>query len=139
MLKLSFHRIYGLKNHPAAFGRLCVETRRRNHQLQPQRSQPPSGGCVLKLDLLGEGFGEVGPAAFGRLCVETFVLMGTIGGLDDQPPSGGCVLKQLYLLKRFYAQKPAAFGRLCVETNTRPLSQCKTAPAAFGRLCVETL
>ena len=33
--------------------------------------QPPSGGCVLKLDLLGEGFGEVG-----------------------QPPSGGCVLKR---------------------------------------------
>ena len=54
----------------AAFGRLCVETRRRNHQLQPRR-QPPSGGCVLKLSL------------HRQACRFRF-----------QPPSGGCVLKR---------------------------------------------
>ena len=34
---------------PAAFRRLCVETRRRRRFHDP-RSQPPSGGCVLKRD-----------------------------------------------------------------------------------------
>ena len=34
-------------------------------------TQPPSGGCVLKL-AVGDGLVCVGfPAAFGRLCVET--------------------------------------------------------------------
>ena len=32
---------------PAAFGRLCVETNLPAYSLQ-MRSQPPSGGCVLK-------------------------------------------------------------------------------------------
>ena len=55
---------------PAAFGRLCVETnavRRRFRSL----SQPPSGGCVLKLGGRVECHEFVVPAAFGRLCVET--------------------------------------------------------------------
>ena len=35
------------------------------------KNQPPSGGCVLKLNLnLKEGISEQ-PAAFRRLCVET--------------------------------------------------------------------
>ena len=35
---------------PAAFGRLCVETFRRPRLLNKDVAQPPSGGCVLKLD-----------------------------------------------------------------------------------------
>ena len=54
---------------PAAFGRLCVETCpvRRGFR---QRSQPPSGGCVLKQN---QHSGSEESTA--------------------QPPSGGCVLK----------------------------------------------
>ena len=34
-------------------------------------SQPPSGGCVLKLVIFGQSRRIQHPAAFGRLCVET--------------------------------------------------------------------
>ena len=54
----------------AAFGRLCVETLLANWRIVKIPSQPPSGGCVLKL-----GFSEA--ELNNRL----------------QPPSGGCVLK----------------------------------------------
>ena len=56
--------------HPAAFGRLCVETRMRSTcpVLLPQ---PPSGGCVLKLRINHQLINLVLTAAFGRLCVET--------------------------------------------------------------------
>ena len=60
---------------PAAFGRLCVETR-MDRPSQTQHIQPPSGGCVLKLKM--------------RLAL---VLK------PAQPPSGGCVLKILDKLK----------------------------------------
>ena len=57
------------------------------------RSQPPSGGCVLK----------------------------RVAGVNDselfhQPPSGGCVLKHQFCLDGCIIKYPAAFGRLCVET-----------------------
>ena len=54
---------------PAAFGRLCVETR---------------GRLYVKL--------HKGPAAFGRLCVET-ANRRELAAFWSQPPSGGCVLK----------------------------------------------
>ena len=38
-----------IKNLPAAFRRLCVETGRRRPISSSRRTQPPSGGCVLKL------------------------------------------------------------------------------------------
>ena len=34
---------------PAAFGRLCVETGKFKGALINDLTQPPSGGCVLKL------------------------------------------------------------------------------------------
>ena len=63
---------------------LCASSRAR---------QPPSGGCVLKLDIdrLDTGFSL--PAAFRRLCVET-----------ENDGEHVVVLP------------PAAFRRLCVET-----------------------
>ena len=100
---------------PAAFGRLCVETSKSPVNIRV-RDQPPSGGCVLKLDLL--------PFHADKRA---------------QPPSGGCVLKlagnnSLKLL--FW---PAAFGRLCVETDIDGYFWPSKLPAAFGRLCVETM
>ena len=61
----------------AAFRRLCVETLRLIGLIQ-QSSQPPSGGCVLKL---GKSLHDLWP--------------------ERQPPSGGCVLKQPIIRKLF--------------------------------------
>ena len=56
---------------PAAFGRLCVETKSIRDGLKLVINQPPSGGCVLKhVVYIYQGF-MLFPAAFGRLCVET--------------------------------------------------------------------
>ena len=60
-----------MREAPAAFGRLRVETKPSFEQMMEIHSQPPSGGCVLKL--------------FVRL---------TVVPRFFQPPSGGCVLKQ---------------------------------------------
>ena len=56
---------------PAAFRRLCVETVFAVLSLPEFLSQPPSGGCVLKLDCLALNLDAEHPAAFRRLCVET--------------------------------------------------------------------
>ncbi len=58
---------------PAAFGRLCVETRKYSYYLNRDKGQPPSGGCVLKPLAALQEMGGWEPAAFGRLCVETAV------------------------------------------------------------------
>ena len=79
-------------------------------------SQPPSGGCVLKPEVIND---------------ETVAAY-------NQPPSGGCVLKQAYIVQSIKELTPAAFGRLCVETCQSSIDCLKTVPAAFGRLCVET-
>ena len=55
---------------PAAFGRLCVETKKQIR------------GCTTSI-----------PAAFGRLCVETIGTQFATAPDHSQPPSGGCVLK----------------------------------------------
>ena len=77
-------------------------------------AQPPSGGCVLKQDILTTFLPISSAATFGWLCVETILLLNinwaevaaTFGWLcvetrirgcrcaiKTQPPSGGCVLK----------------------------------------------
>ena len=55
----------------AAFGRLCVETRVYTHEVGANQVQPPSGGCVLKPNLVKKVHQLNLAAAFGRLCVET--------------------------------------------------------------------
>ncbi|SUA36997.1 Uncharacterised protein [Neisseria mucosa] len=55
---------------PAAFGRLCVETK------------PWIFANIFII-----------PAAFGRLCVETILHKSLRKNDTCQPPSGGCVLK----------------------------------------------
>ena len=56
---------------PAAFRRLCVETRNTLVVGGQEGFQPPSGGCVLKHDLVSHLQSADQPAAFRRLCVET--------------------------------------------------------------------
>ena len=124
------------------------------------RTQPSSGGCVLKQCLQRLGVISEDPAVFGRLCVETskshfpfFITPPAVFGRlcvetpygssvscrMSQPSSGGCVLKQVRQSWIFHARKPAAFGRLCVETFPFFLPVLIFPPAAFGRLCVETI
>ena len=57
--------------HPAAFGRLCVETMRG--AISRSISNPAAFGrlCVETIFHAGEIFDDQQPAAFGRLCVET--------------------------------------------------------------------
>ena len=63
--------IYGrVSLQPAAFGRLCVETKHR-HALY-QRAQPAAfGRLCVETFWVRLHFRLAAPAAFGRLCVET--------------------------------------------------------------------
>ena len=105
---------------------------------RPCRTQPPSGGCVLKHIQKKALNYAVRPAAFRRLCVET----GCISKHADrayQPPSGGCVLKPLacrplWVCRR--VQPPSGGCVLKRQITSRPRSLHR--PAAFRRLCVET-
>ena len=63
-------------------------------KLHSKRSQPPSGGCVLKPHFSILIIIAAFPAAFRRLCVET----------------GDAA-------RTFCPKNPAAFRRLCVETT----------------------
>ena len=101
---------------PAAFRRLCVETKLPLRALKKPASQPPSGGCVLKL----------------------FVFLDRLS-IYVQPPSGGCVLKPAQTDNLTMLAVPAAFRRLCVETKHIKENQKDFIPAAFRRLCVETI
>ena len=76
----------------ATFGWLCVETL-RSAWLSETCSQPPSGGCVLKQELIAKA-----------------------QALNTQPPSGGCVLKQMCMIYHYLQSTAATFGWLCVET-----------------------
>ena len=123
------------------------------------REQPPSGGCVLKLNTSGIGAVAIGTAAFGRLCVETTFSSIMIYS-QEQPPSGGCVLKQGFgnTCKPQKAQPPSGGCVLKLTTENTSLSakaqppsggcvlkrfnkllvKLLLDPAAFRRLCVET-
>ncbi len=99
----------------AAFGRLCVETQFTEAITKQAERQPPSGGCVLKLQTIHTGAWYHFAAAFGRLCVETI--------------SAG----ELYQVG-----EAAAFGRLCVETGEKLHHYTENGAATFRWLCVKT-
>ena len=116
MLKLFADTRWVTRNYSAAFGRLCVETNFTFRTTSSSLSQPPSGGCVLKLLLPKRQLkkhhqppsggcvlkqntrcfvqSDKNSAAFGRLCVETTFEANGINAKYGQPPSGGCVLKR---------------------------------------------
>ena len=122
----------------AAFGRLCVETPLEIKYAHGCLTQPPSGGCVLKLCMLLLPFGQQHQPPSGG-CVLKHCQSQYQSLADAQPPSGGCVLKRLSRWRNRFVGQSAAFGRLCVETSVPP-SPCHlfSQSAAFGRLCVET-
>ena len=78
-------------------------------------NQPPSGGCVLKLDIFVQPFGETTQPPSGG-CVLKRQQSVYLNKRQSQPPSGGCVLKQSSFLNGLKTDDPAAFRRLCVET-----------------------
>ena len=41
-------------------------------KLEAEFGQPPSGGCVLKHQVVGQNYQKLKAATFGWLCVETF-------------------------------------------------------------------
>ena len=123
--------------HPAAFGRLCVETKTVLRSAVKRYFQPPSGGCVLKrLSKLWLSPNFIQPPSGG--CVLKLYLIPILYLLLCQPPSGGCVLKQRLRVRADDAQyQPPSGG--CVLKQTRGFwAKSLALPAAFGRLCVET-
>ena len=102
------------KSRPAAFGRLCVETLAVGGFLPPAR-QPPSGGCVLKhLTVRWSHKTQFQPPSGGCVLKQNCSLCGS--KIISQPPSGGCVLKLGQGENHKWILTPAAFRRLCVET-----------------------
>ena len=92
VLKLQYLGRLFLAFLPAAFRRLCVETR-AEMWIVAGVAQPPLGGCVLKQDVTGCDLNWLLPAAFRRLCVETNQFSIKLISAKTQPPLGGCVLK----------------------------------------------
>ena len=85
-------------------------------------SQPPSGGCVLKLVLVPHPTLLIWSAAFGRLCVET-ISAKFKPRLIFQPPSGGCVLKLLTVEVRLVKSNQPPSGGCVLKPNVR-VSYC---------------
>ncbi len=121
---------------PAAFRRLCVETGNNTGNTRVL-SQPPSGGCVLKLLAADTWDSPLGPAAFRRLCVETSEIIPTPNKGQPAAFRRLCV-ETRYVRVYEKGRQPAAFRRLCVETLTVCRNEGLSVPAAFRRLCVET-
>ena len=138
VLKHLLSHFRGLKNRPAAFGRLCVETT----ATAPKRfhgRQPPSGGCVLKPPfrwLYHSRFGQ--PPSGGCVLKQRARQRLNAGIRNSQPPSGGCVLKHVSRSNDWQMEiQPPSGGCVLKQHNGSPTS-LHTSPAAFGRLCVET-
>ena len=121
---------------PAAFRRLCVETR-GDQGTSKANAQPPLGGCVLKhADTPELALDRIQPPLGG--CVLKQNRCRLYHRKWNQPPLGGCVLKLLSHVQSQIGGIPAAFRRLCVETILTKPKRPKQQPAAFRRLCVET-
>ena len=116
----------------------CVLKQHRAVESSTLGTQPPSGGCVLKLSDRLSRQKWLYPAAFRRLCVETLSQKKAVKECNGQPPSGGCVLKQQVEAEiQAITNQPPSGG--CVLKQLL-LARCFRTykPAAFRRLCVET-
>ena len=137
MLKLQKGEEVLTKQDPAAFGRLCVET--KTNPLHGKQYLPAAFGrlCVETKRTHGLLLSPC-PAAFGRLCVETVRFCLALSGLH-QPPSGGCVLKLFFgrVLQICSIQPPS--GGCVLKQSQNGMGERHRKPAAFGRLCVETM
>ncbi|EFH22203.1 hypothetical protein NEIPOLOT_02024 [Neisseria polysaccharea ATCC 43768] len=78
-------------------------------------SQPPSGGCVLKLGSRQQrSHRRTQPPSGGCVLKQNKNL--SVSAPTPQPPSGGCVLKLVGIDGKPSDALSAAFRRLCVET-----------------------
>ena len=119
-----------LREAPAAFRRLCVETVVCTYKHKPKQPAAFRRLCVETFfDGVFRGF--IAPAAFRRLCVETITAFRRHLNLS-QPPSGGCVLKHQMGMHDAADSKPAAFRRLCVETNAPNLRRSSALQPPSG-------
>ena len=103
-----------LKTQPPSGG--CVLKQSCGHQETAHKPQPPSGGCVLKQHLhTRKIFTLAQPPSGGCVLKHHLIICAVVS--EKQPPSGGCVLKRfgVVLVKRLYLA--ATFGWLCVETG----------------------
>ena len=109
-----------LREAPAAFGRLCVETDPDPAPILAQ-IQPPSGGCVLKQLMTGGcRFITTQPPSGGCVLKRGGdVILTSYGG---QPPSGGCVLK------------PKPTTKLNVNLTQPPSGGCVLKPRQHGNI-----
>ena len=85
--------VSGYAEAAAAFGRLCVETLGKRLLCNGLMKQPPSGGCVLKLNQFIGTTNEFAQPPSGGCVLKLFLLVKE-GMALMQPPSGGCVLKR---------------------------------------------
>ena len=101
--------------------------------------QPPSGGCVLKHQILQiKRIKKMQPPSGG--CVLKPLLCFLFAISKAQPPSGGCVLKLKLNKHHNFLKHAATFGWLCVETHfIRCIDKKAVGAATFGWLCVETV
>ena len=123
-------------NFPAAFRRLCVETKNAPRpNLKP--SQPPLGGCVLKQN----GLESVQPT-YGQPPLGGCVLKQTMPTPKPcrciQPPLGGCVLKLIFTTKKAENICQPPLGGCVLKPVISRAANVGAYPAAFRRLCVET-
>ena len=94
--------------------------------------QPPSGGCVLKLNITPSLHQPDFAAAFGRLCVETSITTVVIR-FCWQPPSSGCVLKPYeWALSELVKAQPPSSGCVlkrysALATRISPSSRLRAA------------
>ena len=79
-------------------------------------TQPPSGGCVLKLEKSKKALEQqLQPPSGGCVLKQQFEEAKAL--IEEQPPSGGCVLKLADQEKLKAMFDAATFGWLCVETS----------------------
>ena len=99
-----------LREAPAAFRRLCVETFNDVIYQAKKKAQPPSGGCVLKLSQTAPVITAEGQPPSGG-CVLKPIRKDIKQSMNNQPPSGGCVLKQMTINKSaLNASQPPSGG-----------------------------
>ena len=123
---------------PAAFRRLCVETRSYKLPCRRDKLQPPLGGCVLKLVDLFAPCAFLDQPPLGGCVLKLFRRHGRGRRNGNQPPLGGCVLKQAHGKREGARASQPPLGGCVLKPVFGGIGLLQLVPAAFRRLCVET-
>ena len=121
-----------LREAPAAFRRLCVETGSSPLWLWQCLPAAFRRLCVETGKPFRPEITTV-PAAFRRLCVETPRLETTEQAACIQPPSGGCVLKQSrFFPAAFFCSQPPSGGCVLKPVPPPPSGLAPIQPPSGG-------